>query len=99
MIRVVLPPPLRDLARLADEDVALEVDGVATARAVIDAIEGRFPMLRGTLRDHATQARRAYVRFYVCERDWSHESLDARLPEAVASGVEPFLVVGAVAGG
>ncbi|HET9097602.1 MAG TPA: MoaD/ThiS family protein [Candidatus Baltobacteraceae bacterium] len=98
MIRVVLPAHLRTLARIGG-DVELEVDGPATVRAVLDAIETRFPMLRGTIRDQATQRRRPFVRFFACERDLSHESADAALPDAVAQGREPLLIVGAIAGG
>lgn len=98
MIRVVLPQHLRTLARVADE-VNLEVPGAATQRAVLDALEARFPMLRGTIRDHATQKRRAFVRFFACGRDLSHEPPDAALPDAVAQGAEPFVVLGALAGG
>jgi sulfur-carrier protein len=97
MIRVVLPAHLRTLARV-DGEVTLEVER-PTQRRVIDALEARYPMLRGTMRDHVTQQRRAFVRFFACEQDWSHESPDAPLPDAVASGAEPFLVVGAIAGG
>ena len=98
MIRVVLPAHLRTLARV-DGEVQLDVVGPATQRAVLDALEARYPMLRGTIRDHVTQRRRAFVRFFACEEDLSHESPDARLPDAVAAGAEPFLVVGAMAGG
>jgi molybdopterin synthase sulfur carrier subunit len=98
MIRVVLPAPLRRLARI-DGEVALQVEGTVTQRAVLDALEARYPTLRGTTRDHVTQKRRAFVRFYACGLDLSHEPPDAPLPEAVASGAEPFLVVGAIAGG
>ena len=98
VIRVVLPAHLRTLARV-DGEVTLDVDGPATQRAVLDALEARYPMLRGTIRDHATQQRRAFVRFFACEEDLSHEPPDARLPDAVAAGAEPFLVVGAMAGG
>jgi sulfur-carrier protein len=98
MIRVVLPAHLRTLARISGE-VALEVDGGVTQRSVLDALEARYPMLQGTLRDHVTQQRRPFVRFFACQEDLSHESPDAPLPEAVASGAEPFLVVGAIAGG
>jgi hypothetical protein len=98
MIRVVLPAHLRILAKAGGE-VALEVEGRATQRSVLDALEARYPVLQGTLRDHLTQQRRAFVRFFVCGEDWSHEPADAELPEAVASGREPFLVVGAIAGG
>ena len=98
MIRVVLPAHLRTLARVNGE-VTLEVVGVATQRSVLDALEGRYPMLRGTIRDHDTLKRRAFVRFFACEQDLSHESPDAPLPDEVATGTEPFLVVGAMAGG
>ena len=98
MIRVVLPFHLRTLARV-DGEVELEVNGPVTQRSVLDALEARYPMLCGTIRDHVTQQRRAFVRFFACEEDLSHESPDAPLPEAVASGVEPFLVIGAIAGG
>ncbi len=98
MIRVVLPAHLRTLARF-DDDVIVKVEGPATQRLVLDAIEARFPMLRGTIRDHVTHKRRAFVRFYACEQDLSNESPDAPLPDAVAAGTEPFLVVGAMAGG
>ena len=98
MIRVELPYHLRTLANVRGE-VQLEVAGPATQRAVLDALEARYPMLRGTIRDHDTGRRRAFLRFYACERDLSHELPEAPLPEAVASGVEPFLVIGALAGG
>lgn len=98
MIRVVLPLHLRRLAR-ADGEVQLEVDGEATVRAVLDALEARYPMLRGTVRDHATQQRRAFVRFYACGEDFSNEVPDTPLPDMVVTGVEPFLIVGAMAGG
>ena len=98
MIRVVLPVPLRALARV-DGELALEVAAPATQRAVLDAVEARYPMLRGTIRDQVTQRRRPFVRFFACERDLSHEAPDAPLPEVVATGAEPFLIVGAMAGG
>ena len=98
MIRVVLPAHLRTLAQVAGE-VEIEVVGPVTQRSILDALEARYPMLQGTIRDHVTQQRRAFVRFFACEEDWSHESPDAPLPDAVASGIEPFLVVGAIAGG
>jgi hypothetical protein len=98
IIRVVLPAHLRTLARV-DGELKLDVDGPATQRSVLDALEDRYPMLRGTIRDQTTRGRRAFVRFFACERDLSHESPDAPLPEAVAAGAEPFLVVGAMAGG
>jgi len=98
MIRVMLPPHLRTLARV-DGEVQVEVPGGATQRSVLDALEARYPMLRGTIRDHVTLRRRAFVRFFACEQDLSHEQPDAPLPDAVAKGVEPFQVVGALAGG
>ena len=98
MIRVVLPAHLRALARVGGE-VSIEVDGDVTQRSLLDALESRYPVLRGTIRDHVTQRRRAYVRFFACERDLSHETPDAPLPRDVASGAEPFLVVGAMSGG
>lgn len=98
MIRLVLPPHLRTLAHV-DGEVELDIEGQATQRSVLDALEATYPMLRGTIRDHGTQKRRAFVRFFACERDLSHDSPDAPLPEAVAIGAEPFLVVGAMAGG
>ncbi len=98
MIRVVLPAHLRTLAH-ADHEVTLEVDGEVTQGALLDALESRYPALRGTMRDQVTHRRRPYVRFFACERDLSHEPPDAPLPQAVANGVEPFLVVGAMAGG
>lgn len=98
MIRVVLPAHLRNLARVAGE-VQLEVPEPVTQRAVLDALEARFPALRGTIRDHATRKRRPFVRFFACKEDLSHELPDAPLPEAVATGAEPFVVLGAMAGG
>ncbi len=98
MIRVVLPFHLRLLAHV-DNEVALEVEGPATQRSVLDALESRYPMLRGTIRDHVTQQRRPFLRFFACEQDLSHEAPDAPLPGAVVTGTEPFLVVGAIAGG
>ena len=98
MIRVVLPTPLRTLAKINDE-VELDIQGQATQRSVLDALEARYPMLRGAIRDQVTQQRRPFMRFFACEQDLSHESPDAPLPDAVASGQEPFLVVGAIAGG
>jgi molybdopterin synthase sulfur carrier subunit len=98
MIRVVLPAHLRTLAHV-DGEVMVDVAGQATQRSVLDALEDRYPMLRGTIRDHVTQERRPFLRFFVCEEDWSHEPPDAPLPDAIASGKEPFLVVGAIAGG
>ncbi len=98
MIRVVLPTHLRRLAQV-DGEVALQVEGGVTQRSVLDALEARYPVLRGTIRDHVTQRRRAFVRFFACARDLSHESPDTPLPDEVATGAEPFLVVGAMAGG
>jgi molybdopterin synthase sulfur carrier subunit len=98
MIRVVLPYHLRRLAHV-DEEVQLQLEGAATLRSVLDALEAGYPMLRGTIRDHATLRRRPFLRFFACEQDLSHEPPDTSLPEAVASGAEPLLVVGAVAGG
>jgi molybdopterin converting factor small subunit len=97
MIRVLLPAHLRILAK-TEPEVQLEVDQ-PTIAGVLDALENRYPPLRGTLRDYATGQRRAFVRFFLCEEDWSHAPLETRLPDAVASGKEPFLVVGAIAGG
>ena len=98
MIRVVLPAHLRTLARVSGE-VMLDVHGPATQRSILDALETCYPMLRGTIRDQTTQQRRPFVRFFACGQDLSHDSLDAALPEAVTTAVEPFLVVGAIAGG
>ena len=98
MIRVLLPLPLRTLARVEGE-VELHVEGQVTQRSVLDALEARYPVLRGTIRNHETHERRAFVRFFACEQDLSHEPPDAPLPESVANGAEPFLVVGAIAGG
>ena len=98
MIRLELPAHLRTLAHVAGE-VTVEVEGPVTQRAVLDALEARYPMLRGTIRDHVTQQRRPFLRFFACEEDLSHELPDAPLPDAVATGGEPFLVVGAMAGG
>ena len=98
MIRVVLPPHLRTLAKVSG-DVQLEVKGAVTQRSVLDALEARYPMLCGTIRDHGTLQRRPFLRYFACEEDLSHESPDAALPEAVASGKEPFVVLGAIAGG
>lgn len=98
MVRVVLPFHLRNLARVAG-DVELEVAPPVTQRSVLDALEARYPMLCGAIRDHDTQQRRSFLRFFACEEDLSHESPDALLPEAVASGKEPLLVIGAIAGG
>ncbi|HEX7253816.1 MAG TPA: MoaD/ThiS family protein [Thermoanaerobaculia bacterium] len=98
MIRVELPPHLRTLAKVKGE-VTIEVEGDATQRAVLDALEARYPMLKGAIRDHVTRERRAFLRFFACGQDLSHESPDAALPAEVASGQEPFLVIGAIAGG
>jgi molybdopterin synthase sulfur carrier subunit len=98
MIRVVLPAHLRTLARV-DGEVKLDVAAPVTLRSVLDALEASYPMLRGTIRDHVTHERRAFVRFFACEEDMSHEPVDAALPDAVAKGAEPFLIVGAIAGG
>jgi hypothetical protein len=98
MIRVILPAHLRTLARIGSE-VTLDVEGQVTQRSVLDALEARYPMLCGTLRDHVTQQRRPFVRFFACEEDVSHELPDAPLPDPVASGKEPFFIVGAIAGG
>jgi molybdopterin synthase sulfur carrier subunit len=98
MIRVVLPHHLRTLAHVGNE-VALDVQGAVTQRAVLDAVESAYPMLRGTIRDRRTQERRAFIRFFACQQDLSHESPDTPLPDDVASGKEPFLVIGAIAGG
>lgn len=98
MIRVILPPHLRGLAHINGE-VKLEVAGAATQRSVVDALEASYPMLRGTIRDHVTQQRRPFLRIFACEEDLSHEPPDAPLPEAVASGKEPLLIIGAIAGG
>src|SRR5438445_13799840 len=98
MIRVILPPHLRTLAHV-DGEVKLDVEGQATQRSVLDALEARYPMLRGTIRDHDTQQRRPFLRFFACEEDLSHNPPDAPLPDAVAAGQEPFIVIGAIAGG
>jgi hypothetical protein len=98
MIRVILPQHLRTLAHVGSE-VTLTVEGQATQRLVLDALEARYPMLRGTIRDHVTQERRPFLRFFACEEDLSHEPPDAPLPEAVASGAEPLVILGAIAGG
>jgi hypothetical protein len=97
-IRVVLPFHLRTLARI-DGDVELEIDGPVTQRSLLEALESRYPVLRGTIRDHVTQKRRPFLRFFGCEQDLSNESPDTPLPEAVVSGKEPYLIVGAIAGG
>jgi molybdopterin synthase sulfur carrier subunit len=98
MIRIVLPPHLRTLARV-DGEVQLELEGAVTQRSVIDELETRYPTLRGTIRDHVTQLRRPLVRFFACGEDLSHESPDAPLPNAIAKGSEPFVIIGAIAGG
>jgi hypothetical protein len=98
MIRIILPTHLRTLA-CVDGEVKLDVVGLVTQRSVLDALEARYPMLRGTIRDHVTQRRRPFVRLFACELDLSHEASDAPLPEAVATGAEPLLIVGAMAGG
>jgi molybdopterin synthase sulfur carrier subunit len=98
MIRVELPAHLRTIARV-DREVQLHVEGPVTQRSVLDALEARYPMLRGTIRDHTTLKRRPFLRFFACGEDLSHEPLDAPLPESVATGAEPYLVIGAIAGG
>jgi hypothetical protein len=98
VIRLVLPAHLRNIAGVGAE-VQLEVGGALTQRALLDALEARYPVLRGTIRDHVTQQRRAFIRFFACEEDLSHEAMDAPLPESVATGAEPYLIVGAIAGG
>ena len=98
MIRVTLPAHLRKLARV-DGEVLLEIPGPVTQRSVLDALEARYPVLRGTIRDHVTQQRRPFLRFFACEQDLTHEPPDTPLPDAVAMGTEPFLVIGAMAGG
>ena len=98
MIRVVLPPPLRILANIEGE-VQIALDGPQTPRAILDALEERYPVLRGTIREHGTHKRRAFVRFFACSQDLSHESQDKPVPDEVVKGVEPFLIVGAIAGG
>ena len=98
MIRVILPQHLQVLAN-SPREVQLDVSGQASQKSVLDALEGRYPALRGTIRDHVTQKRRAMVRFFACEEDISHDSPDAALPDAVASGKEPFFIIGAIAGG
>jgi sulfur-carrier protein len=98
MIRVVIPAHLRTLAHV-DGEVKLDVQGPVTLRSVLDALEASYPMLRGTIRDHVTQQRRPFLRFFACEEDLSHQSPDTPLPDAIATGKEPFLVIGAIAGG
>ena len=99
MIRVTLPPHLRTLARVEGAEVQLQVHGPVTLGTVLDALEDRYPVLKGTIRDHGTLKRRAFLRYFACEQDLSHEPADTPLPDAIATGAEPFLVVGAVAGG
>jgi hypothetical protein len=99
VIRVVLPNPLCAIARTETSELSLDVPAPVTQRTVLDAVEARFPMLRGTLRDHTTRMRRAFVRFYACEKDLSHDSPDAPLPDAVVNGSEPFIILGAIVGG
>src|ERR1700751_4418977 len=99
IIRVVIPPHLRTLAKISASELQLEVDAPVTQRSVLDALEAQYPMLCGTIRDHVTKQRRAFLRFFACEEDLSHESVDAPLPDAVASGREPLLIIGAIAGG
>lgn len=98
MIRIVLPQHLRTLARVSGE-IEIEVQGQATMRSVLDAIESSYPVLRGTIRDHVTLVRRPFLRFFVCSEDWSHESPDTPLPKEIISGAEPFMIIGAIAGG
>ena len=98
MTRVILPPHLRTLAHI-DGEVELELNGTPTQRSLLDVLEAKYPMLRGTIRDHVTQLRRPMVRFFACGEDLSHESPDAPLPDAIANGAEPFLIIGAIAGG
>jgi len=98
MIRVVLPQHLRTLAHVSGE-VLIEVEGEVTQRSILDALENSYPMLRGTIRDHVTHERRPFLRFFACAEDWSHEAPDAPLPKEIISGAEPFLIVGAIAGG
>jgi sulfur-carrier protein len=98
MVRVVIPQHLRTLAQ-AGPEIQIDIVGAVTQRSILDALELQYPMLRGTIRDHATQQRRPFLRFFACEEDFSHESPDKPLPEKVASGAEPFLIVGAIAGG
>ena len=98
MIRVVLPGHLRSLAH-AGPEIQLQIEGPVTQRSVLDALEAQYPMLRGTIRDHVTQERRPFLRFFACSEDYSHESPDTPLPDAIASGAEPLLIIGAIAGG
>ena len=99
MIRVILPQHLRTLANVAEREVKIEVAGPVTQRTILDAVEARYPMLRGTIRDQVSKERRPLVRFFACEQDISHDSPDAELPEKIASGAEPFFIIGAIAGG
>ncbi|MEV4644772.1 MoaD/ThiS family protein [Saccharopolyspora sp. NPDC049357] len=99
MIRILLPAHLRTLAKIPEHEVAVEVDGIPTQRLVLDALEARYPALRGTVRDHDTKKRRAFIRFFACEQDLSNEPLDDPLPEEVAVGKEPYMIIGAMAGG
>ena|SRR6185369_15539282 len=98
MIRVVIPPPLRTLAKI-DGEVHLAIEGPTTQRAILDALEERYPVLRGTIREHETQKRRAFVRFFACSQDLSHLPQDTPVPDEVVKGIEPFMIVGAIAGG
>ena len=98
MIRVILPPNLRTLAHV-DGEIGLELNGTLTQRSLLEAVETKYPMLRGTIRDHASGQRRPFLRFFACEQDLSHEPPDAPLPDVVASGAEPYLIIGAIAGG
>ena len=98
-IRVVLPTHLRSLAKVSSSEIQVEVNGPVTQRSVLDAVEDRLPMLKGTIRDHVTKQRRPFIRFFACEEDLSHEPMDAPLPDAVTSGKEPLYVIGAIAGG
>ena len=98
MVRVALPAHLRNLARV-DDEVQLDVTGAVTQRSVLDALERQYPVLAGTIRDHVTLQRRPFIRFFACEEDWSHEPMDAPLPDRIASGAEPYLIIGAIAGG
>lgn len=99
MIRVILPFHLRTLARITSDEVELDVATPATTRAILDALESRYPMLRGTIRDHGTLKRRPFIRFFACQKDLSHDAADTPLPDAITSGAEPFMVIGAIAGG
>lgn len=99
MIRILLPAHLRTLAKIPEHEVVVDVDGPPTQRLVLDALEARYPALRGTVRDHDTQKRRAFIRFFACEQDLSNESLDDPLPEEVVAGKEPYMIIGAMAGG